>query len=409
MNLGFLVPEKEEEIRRSGTLAPLTYMLRQLSAGGGPKRVQQRIFEEYRAKYPGKTDDELRVEMRAEMKASIEEERKKQGVDVGSITYKVEELQAQNRAAFRIPPYFLYISRAFATLEGIGLQMDEDYAILQECYPYLARRLLSDSSPRAEAALRSLLYGTGESLKSNSLTRIASGFTDYSKSTASAAGGTDEDVLWQGAELLLNPEGNVIQQVLVDEAAAAASGRVKEVLATSLEPAKRLGEALGPLQPLAAPLLMPAQLLTPFTKKTETEEQSLALVNALLESQAAGAGAPSEVGVDTGAESTLAPQSVGALVSQVPSSLSNVDVETVGETVNRLWDLQPGITAVGGRFANSLLKQASENVERVLGEEEVPEFANGIMQGVLGGIQTTQESLANSLPAGKEVGSPVSK
>ena len=53
MNLGFLVPEKEEEVRRSGTLAPLTYMLQQLSAGGGPKKVRERIFEEYRAKYPG--------------------------------------------------------------------------------------------------------------------------------------------------------------------------------------------------------------------------------------------------------------------------------------------------------------------------------------------------------------------
>ena len=48
--------------------------------------------------------------------------------------------------------------RAFSTLEGIGLSLDPSYAIVQECYPYLARRLFTDDSPRAKAALRSLLY-----------------------------------------------------------------------------------------------------------------------------------------------------------------------------------------------------------------------------------------------------------
>ena len=38
------------------------------------------------------------------------------------------------------------------TLEGIGLSIDESYAIVQECYPYLAKRLFMDKSPRAKAA-----------------------------------------------------------------------------------------------------------------------------------------------------------------------------------------------------------------------------------------------------------------
>jgi hypothetical protein len=51
------------------------------------------------------------------------------------------------------------VSRAFSTLEGIGLSINEDYSILQECYPYLAKRLLTDNSPRARAALQAMLYG----------------------------------------------------------------------------------------------------------------------------------------------------------------------------------------------------------------------------------------------------------
>ena len=53
------------------------------------------------------------------------------------------QLQRENANFLQIPSYFVYMSRAFSTLEGIGLASDEDYAILAECYPYLAKRLFS--------------------------------------------------------------------------------------------------------------------------------------------------------------------------------------------------------------------------------------------------------------------------
>jgi aarF domain-containing kinase len=45
---------------------------------------------------------------------------------------------------FVIPPYFALILRAFSVLEGIGLDADPDYSIVDECYPYLSKRLLTD-------------------------------------------------------------------------------------------------------------------------------------------------------------------------------------------------------------------------------------------------------------------------
>lgn len=58
-----------------------------------------------------------------------------------------------------IPPYFALILRAFSVIEGTALRVDPDYAIVQETFPYLSRRLLTDDQPRARAALRQLLYG----------------------------------------------------------------------------------------------------------------------------------------------------------------------------------------------------------------------------------------------------------
>ena len=58
-----------------------------------------------------------------------------------------------------MPSYFALILRAFSVIEGIALRVDPQYSIVQETFPYLARRLLTDNSPRTRAALRQLLYG----------------------------------------------------------------------------------------------------------------------------------------------------------------------------------------------------------------------------------------------------------
>ena len=39
-------------------------------------------------------------------------------------------------------------------LEGIALTGDPDFAIVDEAYPYVAKRLLTDKHPRLQAALR---------------------------------------------------------------------------------------------------------------------------------------------------------------------------------------------------------------------------------------------------------------
>lgn len=49
--------------------------------------------------------------------------------------------------------------RSFSVLEGIGLATDPSYAIANEAFPYVARRLLTDKSESTKKALIQLLYG----------------------------------------------------------------------------------------------------------------------------------------------------------------------------------------------------------------------------------------------------------
>eukprot|EP00980_Cylindrotheca_fusiformis_P006630 scaffold1390_cov138-Cylindrotheca_fusiformis.AAC.33 len=70
--------------------------------------------------------------------------------DLAEVTYEYP---------FRIPPYFALVIRAISVLEGIALVGNPNFAIIDEAYPYIAKRLMTDKSPRLRAALRYMVYG----------------------------------------------------------------------------------------------------------------------------------------------------------------------------------------------------------------------------------------------------------
>jgi predicted unusual protein kinase regulating ubiquinone biosynthesis (AarF/ABC1/UbiB family) len=116
---------------------------------------------EYRQKYPGSDDDQLKEYIRKEMIENSEKLAEKASAVTG-ITMKIEDLQRENSDAIVIPEWFLYTSRAFLTLEGISLQADPDFSIIKSCFPYIAKRLIGDDAPRSQAALKNMIYGQGE-------------------------------------------------------------------------------------------------------------------------------------------------------------------------------------------------------------------------------------------------------
>ena len=155
-------------VRQSNLTEGLSFVLRQLSQGGGGKKITERVRAEWREKYdPDGTlsPDELRQKVREEFieqgRAQLEAEGV-ENVNVMEVQNVMEQMQQRNRELFKVPPYILYVARAFSTLEGIGLSANDDYSIVSEAFPYLSQRLLTDESPRAKAALRSMVYGTSE-------------------------------------------------------------------------------------------------------------------------------------------------------------------------------------------------------------------------------------------------------
>lgn len=91
---------------------------------------------------------------------------------------------------FRIPPYFALIIRAIGVLEGIALVGNPDFAIVDEAYPYIAQRLLTDESPRLRSALRYTIYGRSGVFDAERFIDVMQAFENFI--TAAKSGGGEE-------------------------------------------------------------------------------------------------------------------------------------------------------------------------------------------------------------------------
>ena len=273
VKLKFVPEEKLEELRQSGLTVSIAKMLKLAGEGGGPKGTMERLVAQNKEKYAealaqfddpdSKEATALRQKLfREDWQREMAEDAARRGDAPSSttadVTMKIEEMQQNNADVFAIPEYFLYMSRAFATLEGIGLASDSSYSILQECYPYLAKRLISDDSPRARGALRTLLYGKGKDLDLTKVQELTSGFESYTSSTSSvesSRGVGDKGqiaAIEQVANVVLSEDGNYVQELLLKEVALGLDTAIRDSVISSLEPIRGLPSLL-PL-PLGLPL-----------------------------------------------------------------------------------------------------------------------------------------------------------
>ena len=117
---------------------------------------------------------------------------------------------------FSLPPFYVAIIRCLGVLEGVALQVDGSFAIIQDAYPYNASRLLTDPSPRLQAALYSLIFRNGE-LQWNYLEGLLEKASKSSDSDMNALVSAVEQL----ADYLLSPEGepalNSLKLQLVEE------------------------------------------------------------------------------------------------------------------------------------------------------------------------------------------------
>ena len=90
--------------------------------------------------------------------------------DLAQITFKFP---------FRIPPYFALVIRAIGVLEGIALVGNPQFALIDEAFPYLSKRLLTDEAPRLRAALRYMVYGKGNTFDVDRLIELLQAFEKF--------------------------------------------------------------------------------------------------------------------------------------------------------------------------------------------------------------------------------------
>lgn len=92
---------------------------------------------------------------------------------------------------FKIPPYFALIIRAISVLEGIALLGNPEFAIVDEAYPFVAKMLLTDDSPRLRAALKYMVYGKDSVFDADRLIDLLAAFEDFAVASKSSRGDMD--------------------------------------------------------------------------------------------------------------------------------------------------------------------------------------------------------------------------
>jgi len=156
------------------------------------------------------------------------------GMEEGSMQSQVGGFQAMTQDAltvleqipFSIPPYFAILGRAIVTLEGVALTGNENYGIIMESYPYIARKLLKEGRPEIQKALQEVLYsGTGES-SGLKLTRLIALLNNAAGSIATQEGAVFVDLdavpeggisLSQGLQYLLSDNAGSLRLLLEKE------------------------------------------------------------------------------------------------------------------------------------------------------------------------------------------------
>ncbi|XP_042402546.1 uncharacterized aarF domain-containing protein kinase At1g71810, chloroplastic-like [Zingiber officinale] len=128
--------------------------------------------------------------------------------------------QTMYKFKFQIPSYFSLVIRSLAVLEGIAISFDPNYKVLSSSYPWIARKVLTDSSPQLQSTLQTLLYKEGifridrlESLLTESLRAK----TEESLVRKEPEGNGSRRVISQVLSFTLTEKGAFLREILIQE------------------------------------------------------------------------------------------------------------------------------------------------------------------------------------------------
>jgi aarF domain-containing kinase len=288
---------------------------------------------------------------------------------------------------FRIPPYFALIIRAIGVLEGIALVGNPEFALVDEAYPYISKRLLTDDSPRLRESLRYMVYGKGQVFDADRLidvleafetftvasqkskgnmegeakakdaaapaaqggfpggfpdlnqifAQIQAGFPTAAPAAPAARGGDQDAQTREALQFVLSPQGSIFREFLLDEA-------VKGIDALSRDNAARVLAQVG-LGDATVPLLLPGALLPRSVrlspKVTDDDRATVESVTKLLNFLLKGSRAadPSTVVRDLG------PLLPAVATEVLPELISRLNSRVAARTIREVFGEQLGNTA----------------------------------------------------------------
>ena len=280
---------------------------------------------------------------------------------MNKVVAQLQDLTAEKGNLFQIPAYFAYIAKSFSVLEGIGLSNDANYSIINECLPYVSKRLLTDKSERTGGALGTFIFGPDKNdlekriVSYDRLEQLVPGFGDYSTSASGALLGKEgqprvemfEETANQILDLVVSEEETPLQSILVEQLAKIISSSTRSFWADIRERSGTLPSGRSVLGTIVDPLGLwrtsPVVRMSDLDVKTvETTRDLITLIQ------------------DQSASSTIFDS----------TELSNEEVIELAQVlVRKIWERRRGVALTGTRLANMLVKMTADKLEK--GERDI--------------------------------------
>jgi len=277
-------------------------------------------------------------------------------INVNKVIAQLQDLTAEKGNLFQIPAYFAYIAKSFSVLEGIGLSNDANYSIINECLPYVSKRLLTDKSERTGGALGTFIFGPDKNdlekriVSYDRVEQLITGFGDYSTSASGALIGKEDasnlqmyrETADQILDLVVSEEETPLQAILIEQLAKIISASTRSIWADLRERSGTLPSGRSVLGTIVDPLGL--WRTSPVVRMSDLDVRAVETTRDLI--------------------SLFQEQGAGSNLFDI-NKMSNEEVIQLAQIlVEKIWERRRGVAFTGSRLANMLVKMTADKLEK---------------------------------------------
>ena len=303
-------------------------------------------------------DDSGVVEVLADIYGSLDKGGGAATINVNKVVAQLQDLTATRGNLFQIPPYFAYIAKSFSVLEGIGLSNDPQFSIINECLPYVSKRLLTDKSERTGGALSTFIFGPDKAnidtrlIDYDRIEQLVTGYGNYSTSASGALIGQEgltrtqllDNAADQLLDLIVTEEETPLQNIFIEQIAKLTAANSRSIWADLREQSGTLPSGRTVLGTLVDPLgfwrTSPLIRLNDQDLRTvHTTQKLISLMQQQIQDN----------------ENPML--DISGLSQEESLELSRL-------LAAKAWSRRNALLQTGNRFANQLLKLTADKLER---------------------------------------------